>query len=90
LLCSRFQTELVKVRRETGKTKLSQHKNELFPGANKKDLISTSALRPPSNKGRTDSPAAGGSRYFRIFSFFSFVALVRASQSHICEDFHPY
>ena len=50
------------MRRETSKTKQPRGKNELFPGANRKDLICNSALRPQSNKGRNDSPAAAGSR----------------------------
>jgi len=57
-----LQTELVKAKREATKTKMNKNKNELFPGAKQKDMISTSALRPPSNKDRTGSPAAAGSR----------------------------
>ena len=53
---------MAKVRRETSKTKQSRGKNELFPGAARKDLICTTALRPQSNKGRNDSPAAAESR----------------------------
>ena len=60
---------MVKVRREATKTKLNKNKNELFPGAKQKDMISTSALRPPSNKERTDSPAAAGSRSVSRYNF---------------------
>jgi len=58
---TKIQAEVVKSRREGIKTKAGARKNELFPGANLKDLISTSALRPPT-KIRGDSPAAGESR----------------------------
>ena len=54
---NQLQTELSKARREANaKAKIATKKAELFPGANKKDLISTADLRPK----RTESPAATG------------------------------
>merc|ERR1712079_694337 len=52
------QGELTRVRREANnKAKTNVKKNELFPGADKKDLISNADLRPKQNPSRTESPA---------------------------------
>ena len=53
-----LQGELTRVRREAAnsKAKTNVKKNELFPGANKKDLISHADLRP-KEPSRTESPA---------------------------------
>jgi len=61
-----LNTELSKVKREAANNKALKAKskaNELFPGANKKDLIAGADLRPKAAS-RTDSPAAAsqGSR----------------------------
>merc|ERR1739844_274628 len=53
-----LQGELTRVRREANnKAKTNVKKNELFPGADKKDLISNADLRPKQNPSRTESPA---------------------------------